>query len=136
MLIVDPMHNLLLGTAKHAVTTWTNRKIIPAASFEEIQRCVDPIQVPIYIGRIPSKIQSGFYSFTADQWRNWTCIYSPVALKGILPEKDFQCWMLFVQACLLLCQKSISSVEVEKADILLTDFCCKQYVTICIFTCI
>lgn len=73
MLTIDP--NLYLGTAKHAMKTWTECNIIPASRLQEIQARVDAIQVPSFIGRIPCKIQSSFSGFTADQWRNWVCVY-------------------------------------------------------------
>ena len=43
-------------------------------------------------GRIPHKISSDFASFPADQWKNWTLIYSVIALKGILPGNYMQSW--------------------------------------------
>ena len=32
------------------------------------------------IGRVPRKIASMFVAFTADEWKNWTLIYSLCAL--------------------------------------------------------
>jgi len=50
----------------------------------------------IIIGRISSKIASGFADFTADQWKNWILVYSRVALKNRLPDPDFTYWATFV----------------------------------------
>ena len=42
MLIVDPMHNLFLGTAKHFLkTVWIERDIISHSQFSAIQCCID-----------------------------------------------------------------------------------------------
>ena len=73
---IDPMHNLLLGTAKHVMNIWIKNGLISNNQFDEIQQCVDSFSVPSDIGRIPYKISSGFSSFKADQWRSWIVIYS------------------------------------------------------------
>ena len=72
MCIIDPMHNLLLGTAKHMVATWKVERILKEKEFSIIQSRVDSFNCPNDIGRIPLKIASSFSGFTADQWKNWT----------------------------------------------------------------
>ena len=68
MLIVDSMHNLFLGTAKHFLKNiLIDQKIINETNFVVIQERVDSLIIPSDIGRIPHKILSGFSSFTADQ---------------------------------------------------------------------
>ena len=96
--VIDPMHNLLLGTAKHVLTVWKSTGIIGDSHFDGIQRKVDAFITPTDIGRIPGKIVSGFSSFTAEQWRNWTLIYSLCSLKEILPYRHYDCWLLFVKS--------------------------------------
>lgn len=67
--VIDPMHNILLGTAKLMTSLWKEKGIITTKDFETIQLHVDKFTTPD-IGRIPYKIASGFSSFTADQWKN------------------------------------------------------------------
>ena len=50
-------------------------------------------------------------------------ILSPIILKGILPPLHYRCWSLFVEACYLLCSRSISLSSLDKADDLLLEFC-------------
>ena len=78
MCIIDPMHNLLLGTSKHMIEVWKALNLVSAHNFATIQQCVDSFITPNDVGRIPSgsKIMSGFSGFTAEQWKNWT-IFSP-----------------------------------------------------------
>ena len=123
MCIVDPMHNLLLGTAKHMLSVWTDVGLLSPVHFKEIQTKVDSFVTPQDIGRIPSKIASGFSGFKADQWRNWTIIYSLVCLKTILPYTHYNCWQLFVKACHLLCKRSITLEQLDGVDKLLVEFC-------------
>ena len=106
--IIDPMHNLLLGTAKHVMKTWISKGIITTKDLEVIEKEALEIKFP---GRMPLKISGNFAGFTADQWLNWTLIYSAVTLKGILPQPDYNCWLLYVKACSLLCCKLIKKVK-------------------------
>ena len=76
MCVVDPMHNLLLGTAKHMVELWKKLGIMTSKQYEDIQTRVDSYVCPADIGRVASKIASSFSGFTAEQWKNWTMFFS------------------------------------------------------------
>ena len=121
--IIDPMHNLLLGTAKHVMKTWISKGIITSKDLDAIEEKALKIKSPYDVGRMPLKISGNFAGFTADQWLNWTLIYSAVTLKGILPQRNYNCWLLFVKACSLLCCKLIKKSEVVTADQYLLQFC-------------
>ena len=99
MLIVDPMHNLYLGSAKHFLKLLINNGHISETQFDIIQERVDSFVVPSDIGRIPHKIRSGFSSLTADQWKNWVVYFSVIALRDILPDNEMECWRHFVLVC-------------------------------------
>ena len=92
------MHNLLLGTAKHMISVWTATGVLEKSHLLDIQETVDRFITPSDIGRIPAKIATGqgFSSFTAEQWRNWTLIYSLCALKEVIPREHYDCWLMFV----------------------------------------
>ena len=121
--VIDPMHSLFLGVAKHAVSVWKEKNIISAHTFSSIQKSVDSIKVPSDVGRIPGKIDSGFADFTADQWKNWIVIYSLVALKGRLPHEHYLCWTKFVHACTILCSPSLTPSTIAQAHTLIADYC-------------
>lgn len=97
--------------------------IIDKSHYIQIQEKVDVFVTPSDIGRIPSKIASGFSGFTAEQWRNWTLIYSLCALKGVIPSKDYDCWLMFVKATSILCRRQITLTQLEQGDFLLMEFC-------------
>ena len=59
---------------------------------------------------------SNFAGLTADQWMDWTNLYSIHALSGILPPRDLECWSFFVEASVLLWQYTISCSDRAKAD--------------------
>lgn len=120
---VDPMHNLFLGTAKKMFKIWTDLKLFTPSQLKEIEDRIQSIEVPSDIGRLPMRITSNSGSYTAEQWKNWTLIYSVYCLKGILPEAHFRCWQTFVLACKYFCQSVISKTDLDIADGLILKFC-------------
>ena len=122
MCVIDPMHNLLLGTAKHIIDIWKERNILFKNDFDKIQEKVDSFISPADIGRVPLKISSGFAGFTADQWKNWTVLYSLYALKDILPWQHYNCWHLFVKVCFLLCRRNITLDQLSEANSRIFEF--------------
>ena len=129
MCIVDPMHNLLLGTSKMMVGLWKSSGILSEKDLAAIQSRVDSFVCPSGVGCIPSKISLSFSGFTAEQWKNWTIYFSPYALKGILQWNHYNCWLLFVKACWLLCCRNISDIELEEGDRVMLEFC-KRFVQV------
>ena len=127
MLVVDPMHNLFLGTSKHMIKLWTNMKLLSSTDFEGIQKIVDNMKVPLDIGRTPRKIETKYAGFTADQYKNWTIYYSISSLSDIFANTThLECWRYFVLACRRLCQKSITVSDINTADALLA-YVLKEY---------
>ena len=120
---IDPMHNLLLGTAKHMVSLWIKSGILTQQKLDMIQEKTALISFPIDVGRIPNKIGSSFSGFTADQWRTWTTIISVIVLRDLTPMDDLKCWLLFVAACHLLLCRIISTDNIKTADAYLVQFC-------------
>ena len=91
--------------------------------FNILQEKVDSINPPAGIGRIPRKIGSAFSSFTADEWKHWTILYSVHILFGVIPDENYECWCLFVDACRILCQLTITPDEVKKAHFCIINYC-------------
>lgn len=94
--VIDPMHNLYLGTAKHVLSIWKDSEILIKAKFLTIQEKIQKINVPLDVGRIPYKIGSGMSSLTADRWKTWTCVYSMYVLHDVLPKEHLDCWWLSI----------------------------------------
>ena len=121
--VVDPIHNLFLGLAKHTTKQWSDLGVLCSRDFIEIRDRVDLMCVPSKIGRIPRKIASNFFSFTADEWKHWILIYSVFALKNILADEHYSCWCRFVSACQLLLQARLTKDTIEHAHFHLVGFC-------------
>ena len=120
--IVDPMHALFLGNAKHTDKVWRDLDVITLDHLSIIQEKIDNMTPPPKVGRIPRKVQSGFAAFTADEWKNWVVLYSPLVLLNVLPERDFQCWCYFVDACQLVCQPILKQEQIIMAHDLIVRF--------------
>ena len=84
MTIIDPMHNLFLGTAKRMLILWKDHTILMPEHFNEIQNRMEAVQCPSDVGKLPQKFAGSFGSFNADQYKNWTILFSIFALNGIL----------------------------------------------------
>jgi hypothetical protein len=124
MLAVDPMHNLYLGIAKHHLKRiWISMGLLNDSQFTRIQDRANMIVVTPDIGRIPLKIQSGFSSFTAEQFKNWVNHFSIIVLRDLLPSEHLECWRHFVLASRILCLKTLSITQLRLADILLMQYC-------------
>lgn len=78
---------------------WIKNEILSQQDLLSIQEKTALLKFPYDVGHIPTKHASTFSGFTADQWRTWATIVSPIVLKGILPSADLNCWLLFVNAC-------------------------------------
>ena len=104
---------------------WVERNILTKEKISILSNKIKIFSVPVGIGRLPSSISSSYGAYTASQWKNWITIYSPVVLKGFLLQEDFQCWLLFVRACTLLCSNCIKKANVLSADLFLVQFCRK-----------
>lgn len=125
MTIIDPMHNLFLGTAKRMLSIWKDHKLLQSEHFEIIQNRIEGIFCPSDVGKLPQKMASSLGSFNAFQYKNWTILFSIYALKGVLPDDHLEYWRKFVLACKILCTRTLSRSNVRVANLLLISFCKK-----------
>ena len=125
MLLLDPMHNLFLGTAKHMVyDIWIGQGFLSKSALDKIEVRLHNIVVPTGLGRLPVSVAIGRF-LTAEQWKNWTLYYSIYSLHDLLPVQHLECWRHFVLACQKLCPHEVSENDVTVADLLLHSFCKK-----------
>ena len=122
-LIIDPIHCLFLGIAKRVFESWVKNNVIHKEHFQIIQQKVDSFCCPPDIGRIPYKLGSKFSGLKADQWKNWTLYFSLYALKGLIPHRDYACWLLFVKLCYMICQRELAESKLLEIDSLAEMFC-------------
>lgn len=72
MVLIDPMHNLFLGTAKHSARDlWIGRNIIKDSDLTQVEEKLKRAIVPSGLGHLPVSIKHGVF-LTAEQWKSWT----------------------------------------------------------------
>ena len=126
IVIIDPMHNIFLGSAKHVIKKlWIQNGILTDPILLQMQDFVNNVHVPPDIGRLPRKLETGFSGFTAAQFKNWVNLYSIPALFGKVSSAHLECWRHLVLACRLLYKISVTTIDIQMADILLLQFCKK-----------
>ena len=64
--VIDVTHNLLLSTAKNIISIWKDLKLLTKSTFNVLQQRIKDANVPIDIGQISYKIDSGMAGMTAD----------------------------------------------------------------------
>ena len=121
--IIDPMHNLFLGTAKRIIELWLDNGLLNSNNLKHVQEMVDKCESPSDLGRLPRKIEKSFGGFTAEQWKTWVLVFSLFSLFGQLQMEHYLCWVSFVEACAILCRPLIKINDVEKAHSALLKFC-------------
>ena len=118
------MHNLFCGTAKKMISVWKECGFLSTQNLSKIQRLIESFVCSNDDGKLPSKIEDfNFDNLTADEVKNWTLVFSIVALKDILPERHLDCCRSFVIACIYLCDKVTLKSDIEIIDHLLLKFC-------------
>ncbi|CAH3161327.1 unnamed protein product [Pocillopora meandrina] len=124
--IIDPMHNLFTGTAKHVMKNiWLDGEnpLIKKNDLINIQEKLDKIKAPSDVGKIPRKILNSYRGFTADQWKTFTTLFSIYALSDILPKPHLELWRQFVLACSFICSPVISETRALLTHSYLLNFC-------------
>ncbi|OAD68570.1 hypothetical protein PHYBLDRAFT_172991 [Phycomyces blakesleeanus NRRL 1555(-)] len=99
--IVNPMHNLFLGTAKRMMERWVADGIIDNKKLVAMQKAVEKIVLPPDYISLGTKIAKGFPYMKADKWKSW-CL-----------------------ACRILVMPSICESDIATAHKYLEDFCKK-----------
>lgn len=125
MLIIDPMHNLYLGTAKHVLSTiWVKGNIFDSKVLDVINERILLLQIPpeVRFNRLPAYMHNSS-SLTAEQWMIWVNYYSIYCLNEVISSQHLESWRLFVLASRLLCKTNLTVEDVSLADALLLRFC-------------
>ena len=65
MCMIDPMHNLFLGTAKRVFSKWIEEDITTKAGLEKLQERIEVISSLSDIGILPGNIKSNYGGYTA-----------------------------------------------------------------------
>lgn len=120
--VIDPMHNLYLGTAKKIFRFWIETEILTPAKLEIIQKRIDNMKAPSESSRIPHGIGTNWGNLNAYEWKEWTLVYSMYALLGLIDQKHLEMWQTFVLACKKITKPLVTKEDVMSADLLFIKF--------------
>ncbi|KAI9490214.1 hypothetical protein BDB00DRAFT_732142, partial [Zychaea mexicana] len=79
--VIDPMHNLFLGTADRMVRIWRSHGLLTDADGVRVQVMADALVLPPGVSSLQRKIDRKFGFMTADDWKAWTLVCSPFVLR-------------------------------------------------------
>ena len=92
MNIVDPMHNLFLGSVKHLLKVFKENGYLSKSNLQKIQeKTSTSVWQNHDVGKTPCKIVSSFDGFNAAEYKNWLLLFSVYSVDGIIPSKDMEC---------------------------------------------
>ncbi|XP_066931820.1 uncharacterized protein [Clytia hemisphaerica] len=123
MHVIDPMHNLLLGTGKLLIKLWLKTGTLTEQKLKTIDRLQNHIKVPSGYSKMARHISKYYKRFKAEECKTFLLIYSLYCCKRILGRKKLANLTKYVNACRLLCRKSIKKEDISRAHELLLDFC-------------
>eukprot|EP00733_Pompholyxophrys_punicea_P001700 Pompholyxophrys_punicea_v1_NODE_953_length_1102_cov_5.841452.p1 type:complete len:160 gc:universal NODE_953_length_1102_cov_5.841452:202-681(+) len=118
--IIDYMHGACLGVAKKLLHLWFDSENSGNAWYlgkkiSLVDKLLCKIRPPSTFTRLPRSINDHGKHWKAAEFRSWILFYSPIVLRGILPDDLYYHWLLFVSALMILLQKSISFQDLEQA---------------------
>ena len=125
---IDYMHGVLLGVQKLLLTLWfsskfSNRHFSISSKVDSIDFRLSQILPTSEIKRLPRSIAEHLKYWKASELRSFLLYYGLPTLYGLLPDRYFAHYTLFVQAIYILLQDSISEADLQEADRLLDGFC-------------
>jgi hypothetical protein len=117
---IDYMHCILLGVLKHLLSKWlkTSNKKKPyyiGDYINEIEKRIRKNKPPKEITRKPDNIHK-FSTWKANQGRAFLLYYGYGALKGILPEKYLNHFLLLSNSIHIFLQTEISEKQFLQAE--------------------
>ncbi|KAG2200645.1 hypothetical protein INT47_005801 [Mucor saturninus] len=112
--IIDPMHNLLLGTCSRFVKIWKEEGYFTKVNLEKMQVLADSVELPAGFESVDQKIASGLPTLRLTTGKAGACC--------ILPKENMRNWMDFVNACRYILKTGIQQSEVDNAYELFLDF--------------
>ena len=116
--VVDYMHCIMLGVARHMSILWLEKTNEPWYIGNKINNMNDmllKIKPPSNITRAPRSFHERA-QWKASEWRNWLLFYSLFVLHGILPQVYYNHFLLLVESIYILLSESISHADLDRAE--------------------
>ncbi|XP_061567605.1 uncharacterized protein LOC133421839 isoform X2 [Cololabis saira] len=125
--VPDYMHCFCLGVVPEFVNLWFNplhaKKPfhLTAQRLRDLDQVLAAVEPPDEVRRSPQRLAERTH-WQASDWRAFGLLYSPLALRGVLPPPYYEHWMLLVSALHVLLSPSASHEELGAAELSLVRF--------------
>ena len=112
MLITDPMHTFYLGMVQNEVKLCL--KSLLDDKLAEFNRRLKGIRMPYDLGRLPTGIKStdGLAGLTAQQWKNFACVYAKPCFVGLLSDKSFKSLCLLCEIVVCISKPTLNEEDI------------------------
>ena len=116
----DPLHQLYIGVTKRMMSLWFDREnhLHPwyvGNRIKDVDAHIITIHVPSCIKRAPRPlVERNFYR--GHEFENFLLYYGPILLKGVLPHRYYNHFLLLSSAAFVLSEKDIWPSDLEKAE--------------------
>jgi len=120
---VESMHCVDMGVVKAQISLWleeAGKQYYIKGSLEELNRRILALQPPLEFRRMPRTLKERL-NFKAREYNNFLW-YSYIILKGILPQRYLNTWLLLIQAIFLLSQAEVSLQHINTANTLIINY--------------
>ena len=121
-LVIDPMHCLWMGIAKHVIEQWKANDLITRPDMVKMEQKLKDLPTTRRYGRLRSKLEGNMAQFTAEEMKMFTLVYSLWLLGPILPSDHLTMWKYFVKATTILSRPVLKAKDLEVAQQHLVDF--------------
>ena len=123
--VFDPLHNILLGSAKAIWKLWLSQNILTKDILKRIEPQLKNIKVPADVGRSFHRFNGKLTRLTGNDMKIWLCVLSPDVLDGLIPDEHFDVWNTLRRFGVLVLNRMIKKTEIETVKTLAKDFLTK-----------
>jgi len=121
------MHSVMLGIARQFIGLWLDPQYSGCdfsirSQSARVNSLLYSIKPPSEVKRLPWSLESRSY-WKASEWRAFLLLYSVVILRGVLPERHYNHWILLVYSVYSMHQKNV-----DKACLLMCDLALNKFV--------
>ena len=111
MMITDPMHTILLGMVHNEIKLIISTLTVNQLS--EFYSRIKAVKIPYDLGRLPTNLNGdSLAGLTAQQWKNFACIYARPCLVGLLEGRAYKSLCLLCEIVELIVKPVITRDEI------------------------
>ena len=112
-MITDPMHTILLGMVHNEIKLIIHVSTLTVNQLSEFYSRIKAVKIPYDLGRLPINLNGdSLAGLTAQQWKNFACIYARPCLVGLLEGRAYKSLCLLCEIVELIVKPVITRDEI------------------------